>query len=212
VDELRRGYRADQIAPSYNGWRHLAFTTAACLGASGVAFGLVTAWSTALLATVIAALLVSNLVEYSMHRWTMHHPRFRASRIYKRHIREHHLFFSRERLAVDGHRDFAATLFPPWLSVVFIVVLAMPASLVWSAVVDRSAGLVFYGVTVLYYLAFEWLHLGAHLPATSALGRLPLVRWARHHHGVHHDPARMREINYNFAFPLCDWLFRTFTR
>jgi len=54
--------------------------------------------------------------------------------------------------------------------------------------------------------------LAAHLPEDSWLGGRPVARFVRHHHGIHHDPRRMRRANFNITVPLWDALLGTLDR
>lgn len=212
VRAFRQDYRREQISAGYSGWRHLAFTTLVCLAAMVASLWRVEdpRWFDWFVVPI--GWMFANLVEYGMHRGPLHRLGAGTARLYKRHTSEHHRFFSREMMAIDDTRDFAATLFPPWMALVFVGLIGVPTALVVYWICGRDIGLIFYAAIVFYYLTFEWMHLGAHMPEGGLIARLPLVGWARRHHGLHHDPARMRRANFNFAFPLGDWLFGTLER
>lgn len=212
VRAYREDYRTEVIGPSYRGWLHLATITAICVSAVGLALGWVAELGWADLWVLPVAWALANLVEYAVHRGPMHHLNLGFGRLYKRHTSQHHRFFSRELMAIDGARDFHVTLFPAWMSLFFVGLIGAPLALLVYWLAGPDLGLLFYGAIVLYYLFYEWVHLGAHMPADSLLGRLPIIRFARSHHGLHHDPAKMRRANFNFAFPLGDWLFGTWER
>jgi hypothetical protein len=211
VRAFREDYRREHIVAGYSGWGHLASITLVCLAAIVAALYHVedARWFEWLV--VPCAWILANLIEYGMHRGPMHHLGI-AARLYKRHTSEHHRFFSQEMMAVDDTRDFQATLFPPWMSLVFVGMIGVPAALAVWLIFTRDIALIFYAAIVFYYLIYEWIHLGAHLPEGGVIARLPLIGMARRHHGLHHDPARMRRANFNFAFPLGDWLFGTWER
>ncbi|MFV8752447.1 fatty acid hydroxylase family protein [Nannocystaceae bacterium ST9] len=212
VRAFREDYKRERVPAGYRGWLHLAFTTAVCLGAIAISLARVgeVSWSAWL--TVPIAWAFANLVEYGMHRGPLHQLGPFTARLYKRHTSEHHRYFSRELMAIDEPRDIHATIFPPWMALVFVGLIGVPAALLVAWVLGADVGLIFYAAIVAYYLNFEWMHLALHVPAHWWLARLPLVAWAREHHGLHHDPARMRRANFNFAYPLGDWLFGTFER
>lgn len=215
VRAFREDYRRERIAPGYRGWLHLGFITLVCLGAmvaALVSIDSIRALSWFDWLVIPIAWITANAVEYAMHRGPMHHLGALTAKLYKRHTSEHHRFFSREVMAIDSARDFQATLFPPWMSLVFVGLIGAPMALLVGWVFGHDTALLFYAAIVFYYLTFEWMHLGIHMPEDGLIARLPLVGWARHHHGLHHDPARMRRANFNFAFPLCDWLFGTLER
>jgi len=212
VRAYREDYRNEVIGPSYHGWRHLATITVICAAAILLALSRASELGWRDLWIVPIAWLLANLVEYAMHRGPMHHLSVGFGRLYKRHTSQHHRFFSRERMAVDGPRDFHVTLFPAWMSLFFVGLIGVPMAVVVAWLLGLDLALLFYAAIVLYYLVYEWTHLGAHLPEGHPLTRLALIRFARNHHGIHHDPAKMRRANFNFAFPLGDWLFGTWER
>lgn len=212
VRAFREDYRRESIPSSYRGWRHLAVTSTLCLAAAAIAcLGLDSLHPLELL-TIPIAWVFANLVEYLVHRGPMHRLRPGLGRLYKRHTSEHHRFFSREMMAVDETRDFQVTLFPPWLTGLFLGAIGLPAALVVGLLTSTTIGRLFYAAIAVYYLVYEWLHLCAHMPEDSRMGRLPGAAQARRHHGLHHDPRKMRRANFNFAIPLFDWLFGTWDR
>ncbi|MCA9685224.1 MAG: sterol desaturase family protein [Myxococcales bacterium] len=212
VRAFREDYRREKIPTRYAGWRHLAITTSVCVVAIVVALSQLGGITALELLTVPAAWVSANLVEYGVHRGPMHHMRPALSKLYKRHNSEHHRFFSVEVMAVDGPRDFHATLFPAWMALFFVALIGLPMAVVAGLVLGTDVGVLFYAAIVFYYLVYEWIHLGAHMPPDSLIGALPGVARARHHHGLHHDPRLMRRANFNFAVPLGDWLFGTLER
>jgi hypothetical protein len=186
--------------------------TAICVTAIGVALSMLVSLRWIELTIVPIGWVLANLIEYGMHRGPMHHLSFGLGRLYRRHTSQHHRFFSHALMAVDSPRDFHVTLFPAWMSLFFVGLIGVPMALVTYWLFGRDAALLFYAAIVFYYLLYEWVHLSAHMPEDSSLGRLPLIRFARSHHGLHHDPAKMRRANFNFAFPLGDWLFGTWEK
>lgn len=212
VRAFRVDYRKEHIGPSYNGWLHLATTTTVCVVAIVLALARVESFDWLELLIVPGAWLASNLVEYGVHRGPMHHLRPGLGKLYKRHTSEHHRFFSQDMMAGEGPRDFQVTLFPAWLALFFVGLIGVPMALAVAWLFGPDVGLMFYAALAVYYLVYEWVHLGAHLPEDSLIARLPGVAFARRHHGLHHDPAKMRRANFNFAVPLGDWLFGTWER
>jgi hypothetical protein len=211
VQAYRVDYRNEIIPSRYHGWRHLATITGICVAAIAIALARMDSITWRELLIVPTAWIFSNLAEYAVHRGPMHHLTA-LERLYKRHTSQHHRFFSREMMAVDSTRDFHVTLFPPWLSLFFVGLIGVPMAMVVYLLFGHDVALLFYAAVVFYYMFYEWVHLGAHLPTTSLLARAPLIRFARVHHGLHHDPGKMRRANFNFAIPLGDWLFGTWER
>jgi hypothetical protein len=212
VRAYREDYRAESISADYHGWRHLAGMTAICVTAIAIALSMITGLGWAELTIIPAAWVLANLIEYAAHRGPMHHLSVGFGRLYRRHTSQHHRFFSRELMEIDSPRDFHVTLFPAWMSLFFVGLIGVPMAIATYWLFGRDAALLFYAAIVFYYLVYEWTHLCAHMPEDSLLGRLPPIRFARSHHGLHHDPAKMRRANFNFAVPLGDWLFGTWEK
>ena len=213
IRAYREDFRIENVPPSYHGWRHLAALTTTCLAAIVVALARLDAVPRPIdLLALPASWLVANLVEYAAHRGPMHNLGLGLGQLYRRHTSQHHRFFSRAVMAIDGPRDVCATIFPAWMSLVFVAGFGIPAAAVLGLVIGHDLALLAYAGGVAYYLAFEWLHLSVHMPPESVLGRLAFVASARRHHAIHHDPAKMRRANFNFAIPLGDWLFGTWER
>lgn len=212
VREYREDYRAELIGPSYDGWRHLALMSGICVSAIVGALLLLESPRVVDVLVIPVTWVFANLVEYAVHRGPMHNLSSVLARLYRRHTSQHHRFFSRELMAIDSPRDFHVTLFPAWMSLFFVGLIGVPTALLVYLLFGRDLALLSYAAIVFYYLVYEWSHLSAHMPEHSPLGRLPFARRARHHHGLHHDPAKMRRANFNFAVPLGDWLFGTLER
>ncbi|MFO7563359.1 MAG: sterol desaturase family protein [Enhygromyxa sp.] len=211
VRAFREDYRAQKIPADYRGWDHLLLTSAICLTIVGLALSRIERLEWLELLAVPVAWLIANLIEYGVHRGFQHRPRPPLELLYQRHTLEHHRFFTREVMAIDHARDFRATLFPIWIGLCFTLPIAGAVALVAGWLLGPDLGLLVHAALVFYYLIYEWAHLGAHMPEHSLLGRMPGIAFARKHHGRHHDPRHFG-INFNFAIPIGDWLFRTLER
>jgi sterol desaturase/sphingolipid hydroxylase (fatty acid hydroxylase superfamily) len=153
------------------------------------------------------AFLLTNLGEYVTHRWPLHRPIFPRA-VYERHVREHHAFFTHERMAVDAWPEIRWVLFPPW-ALPLLVATVVPLALLVGALAGPRAAWLFVLVVIAYYALYEVVHALAHLPDDAPLARAGAVRALTHHHRVHHDPALMRSWNFNFVIPLFDVLLGT---
>jgi hypothetical protein len=209
VAQFRTEYRAARIGKRYSGWVHFAFVTGTCGAVITFALSRVHQPRWWELAVLPVGFLLSNLVEYLGHRGPMHHLRKGLRLIYQRHTREHHQFFTTERMAVESSRDFKMVLFPPVMLVFFLVAVAGPLAAAFYVLGSPNAGWIFASTGVGYYLTYEWLHLAYHLRADSWVWRLPRFASLQHHHARHHDPAAMGHHNFNITFPICDALFGT---
>jgi sterol desaturase/sphingolipid hydroxylase (fatty acid hydroxylase superfamily) len=180
-----------------------------CVTAIGVALAQVEAWSVLYVLVAPCAYVFANLVEYTVHRFLMHRVRWPLEFLYRRHSGEHHRFFTRHRMEVDSLRDLPAVIFPARVSLFFVGGVAAPAALVVGWRTTPDIGWLFMAAAVAYYLSYELLHLGAHLPEHSRWGGARVIRWVRSHHAVHHDPRRMRHEAFNITVPLWDGLLGT---
>jgi hypothetical protein len=215
VAAYRADFRANEIGAGYRswtGWSHLGVITAGVLVGIGVLAGALRDVSVPELLALPAGYVFANVVEYLVHRYLMHVPRRGLGRLYKRHTGQHHRFFTHEAMTTDSARDFAIILFPPFVVVFFLGLIATPVALALAWLAGPDAGLLFGMVALSYFLFYEWMHLASHLPPASLLGRMPGVGFVREHHRAHHDPRRMRHYDFNITLPLTDWLAGTLWR
>ena len=104
--------------------------------------------------------------------------------------------------------DLAWVLFPPWALPLLVLGVLPYFVLLWALASPDLAWMLLLAV-VAYYGLYEVTHALTHLPEEHPIARLPAVPAFARHHRVHHDPARMREWNFNFALPVFDELFGT---
>jgi len=201
--------RTTEIPGGYSGWRHFAVTNALVLvSVAACAWQLndVQLWEW-LSVPLIA--LYANLAEYFGHRFVMHRPRRGFGLIYKRHVKQHHRFFTDTAMPVDGPRDFKAVLFPPILLMLFLGAFGTPVALAVGYFGSANAGWLFAITGLLYFLNYEYLHLAYHLPESHWVARLPFMARLKRLHAVHHDQGLMAHANFNITYPVGDWLFGT---
>jgi len=209
VAAFRERHRADHIGPHYRGWLHFATTTIGALAAIGVAVWRVEAPTVLELCAVPVFFVIANLGEYFGHRGPMHHHTRRLAILFERHTQQHHRYYTHDAMAAESPRDFQMVLFPPAMLVFFLGGLALPIGVALGLVATPNLGWLFAATAVGYFLTYEWLHWSYHLPETSWVGRLALVRLLRRHHTIHHDLRRMTRVNFNITFPIADRLFGT---
>jgi hypothetical protein len=209
---FRSEYRLLEIPASYSGWRHFAITNTFVFVAVAIC-----AWQLAdvqlwewMLVPLVA--LYANLAEYFGHRFVMHRPRLGFGLIYKRHVKQHHRFFTDTAMPVDEARDFRAVLFPPVLLMLFLGAFGTPVAFAVGYLVSANAGWLFAITGLLYFLNYEYLHLAYHLPEAHWVSRLPFMARLKRLHTLHHDQAQMAHSNFNITYPVGDWLFGTLRR
>jgi len=192
----------------YSGWSHLAVLTGASLiGIFLLAFQVqdVELWQ---LWMVPAAFMISNIVEYVVHRYPMHRVTPLGKDIYKKHAAIHHRYFTHDDMVMGDGRDMAEILTLPRHVFELLFVIVIPF-IIFFALFSWNLGMIF-GVTALsYYLVFEWVHLASHMPKDHWLPSLPVIRSLCEHHRIHHNTRLMREHNFNIVFPVIDWVLGT---
>lgn len=170
-------------------YREIMFAIPA--GAALVLFILATPFRWSDIGVAIIYFLIFNVIEYSLHRWMMHCP----GALLFDHVRIHHRAWDAARAAGVRIRDRFVIL-PPYVLIIWAAVLLLGAAPIY-AMFGAHAARLFRACGFAYYFIHEILHYSGHA------GYLP---WFSRHHLAHHD-APMK--NYNFSFPVFDWLFGT---
>lgn len=212
VTEFREQYRRQYIGPHYSGRGHFLFTASFSLA--------LIFWAALQLEnvqplewlTVPLTFLYSNFAEYFGHRGPMHHPRPGLRKVFERHTRQHHVFFTSERMQFDSPRDYKAVLFPPVLVIFFLLAFGTPVALLLAWLTSGNVAWLFAITGTAYFLNYELLHFAYHTPESSWVARLPGVGVLRRHHTAHHDPALMSHKHFNITYPLADWVMGTLHR
>ena len=151
--------------------------------------------------------LISNLVEYLVHRYPMHHRLGPRNVIYA-HVTIHHNFYNNEHFYFEQHRDLMASLLPWYAFLGVSVVVAVVGGGVYLLAGLNEARF-FALVAYSYYLLYEILHAAYHTPPGSLVKKLPGVSRLARTHLNHHRSANMAKWNFNITFPICDRLFGT---
>jgi hypothetical protein len=206
-----RFVRGQHLEETYSPWRHMALTLVIATGLASV--GLVLAARARPLDWVLMPIffVIANLLEWTVHRFPMHHP-MTPRLMYKNHAMLHHIAFTDRNMPVAGARELGLVMMP-WYTMIGLFVVASPVMVL--AGLWRGPGLsgVFLLGAVLYFLAYETLHALYHLPDATLdrviLGRLRVFRAMQAHHAHHHVLRRMSAVNFNVTVPLWDWVFGT---
>ncbi len=207
--DFRRYYHEQFVGPNYSGRAHLAFVLVFSLVGVLVCIGQLDQVHALEWLTVPLAFLYANLAEYLGHRFVMHRKVPGLGLIYKRHAGQHHVFFTRDQMALEGWRDCKAVLFPPILMIFFFGFFATPVALLLAWLFSANVAWLFVATGLLYYLNYELLHLAYHLPEDSRWLKLPFLKRLRRLHYLHHDTSMMASRNFNITYPIGDWLFGT---
>jgi len=210
--EKREAVRAAWLASGgfYSPWLHLGTT-------SVVGVGLVVAAALSLhglrwghLGFGLGTLLFANAGEWAIHKYLLHTRVKPFGLLYDRHTPQHHLVFVTDDMEIRGAHEFRLVLIPAFGIVLAFVGLLPAIAGLWLW--DPNLAGVFTIGTIGYVVSYEWLHLVWHLPESSALGRLTLVKVLKRHHALHHDPRLMQRWNFNVTLPLWDLVRGTFVR
>jgi hypothetical protein len=212
VAAYREHYREEHVPPGYQGWRHLLFTFG--IGGAAVVAAILQLEQVHPLEWLAIPLtfLYTNFAEYWGHRGPMHHLKRGLRLVYERHTRQHHRFFTDQRMELDGLRDLRAVLFPPVLMIFFFTAFALPMGLLLAWVASPNVAWLYIATSLGYFLNYEFLHMAYHLPASHPVARWPLVGRLKGLHQAHHDPRLMAHYNFNITYPIFDAVFGTLRR
>ena len=153
-------------------------------------------------------LVLVNLNEWHIHRNVLHRRTWPLEILFWRHTPEHHVIFVRDDMAMRATEEFRLVLIP-FYGILAIFLSALPITAALWFFVSHNVALLWVASTMGYVVAYEWLHLAYHLPASNPIGRNPLIGWLRRHHAMHHTPELMQRWNFNVTVPLADWLLGT---
>ena len=194
----------------YSPYAHLALTS--LLGIAPIALGLaliedLRPWQ---LAAGAGVLVLASIVEWLAHRYVLHRRLPFLGVLYDEHTPEHHAIFLTDDMAIRDLSEARLVLIPSsGIAAILAVLSPLPLALYFAGQPNLAGIVVIVGAA--YVLAYEWIHLAAHLP-DSALTTLAPVRFLRRHHALHHHPTRMMRKNFNVALPLVDALAGTLIR
>jgi sterol desaturase/sphingolipid hydroxylase (fatty acid hydroxylase superfamily) len=142
-------------------------------------------------AAALAGAFTWTFLEYVIHRWLGHDPRFRGNPFGVEHVRHH----------AEGNY-FA----PTWKKLLFAPVVAGAVAVPAILASGPAIGVAYAAGLVGFYGAYELLHRLEHV--WEGLG--PYGRWARRHHFTHHFvDAR---CNHGVTTPLWDLVFGTYRK
>lgn len=202
----RAALRASVLASAprwYSPRAHLALTS--LLGLLPMALGLsllhdLRAFD---LAFAAAFFVLCCHAEHWAHRRILHVRRPLLGKLFDEHTPEHHVIFLTDDMAIQNLGEARLVLIPSSGIVAILAAISPLPLAIWLAGYHNAAALAL-SIAAAYVLAYEWVHLAAHLPASSRLAQLPPIRFLRRHHAIHHHPHRMQRCNFNVACPLMD--------
>jgi hypothetical protein len=194
-----------RVPPWYSPTLHLLGPAAVGLLVAVLALSRVSdlrAWQ---LALVPLFLVAGNAVEWHAHRGLLHRRVRLLEVLYERHTPQHHALYVTDQLAIRSFREVRFVLLPGY-GILAILAATSPVAIGFLWLGQPNLAALWITTVVLYVISYEWLHLSYHLPESSPVGRLPLVRRLRRHHQLHHAPHLMQRWNFNVTVPLWDHL------
>jgi hypothetical protein len=192
----------------YNPYMHLAATTGVGLLTLVGSLAMVHHLRAIELLIVPAILLLSNAVEWQVHRDVLHRRVWPLGELYERHTPIHHMVYQYDSMAIRSVRELRLILIPA-SGVVSVIAISAPIAFAIARVLTPNCGWIGLATSGVYVVAYELTHLAYHLPEDSFVGRLHVVQVLREHHRRHHHPALMQKWNFNVTLPLFDWVHRT---
>ncbi len=146
--------------------------------------------------------------EWRVHKSVLHKKQPLLGILYVRHELHHHVVYTHDDMTMRDSREWRLVLMPAYAIVLVFVMMVPIVSAVWYFASPNIA-LLHLATSMLFFLAYEWMHLAYHLPQTHPIGRLGLIRKLRELHLRHHDPSLMKRWNFNVTVPLWDWIHRS---
>lgn len=206
--ETKRRAIVDRIPSGYRPAVHLAVPSLIGLTTLVVALSSLRDTRAVDLLAIPATLLGAFAFEWRAHKRVLHRRAPLLGLLYERHELEHHVVYRYDDMAMRSPSEMWLILMPPY-AVVIVLLLDVPFALGAGALFGRDVGLLVCATAMLFFLAYEWLHLAYHLPPESFVGRRALVRRLRELHRRHHDPRLMKRWNFNVTVPVFDWVHGT---
>ena len=155
-----------------------------------------------LLAVPLTVLLGFEL-EWRAHKDILHRRLPLVGTLYVRHELQHHVIYTYDDMALRSPRELKLILMPAY-AIVLIFAMILPFALAAARFASLNVALLFVATSMVFFLAYEWLHMAYHLPQASAVWRLPLLARLRELHRRHHDPRLMKRWNFNVTIPVFD--------
>jgi hypothetical protein len=207
-EEVRARWLAE-IPRWYWPWGHLAFPSLVGLALIVSALASIRGLQGWQALMVPLVLVLSNAVEWRVHKVVLHRRQWPLEELYYRHTPNHHRVFVTSDMVIRSPREFRFVLLPFW-AIVAIFFVTAPIAVGLELVGQHNLAALYVATSMGYVLSYEWLHLAYHLPPDGVVGRL--VGPLRKHHATHHDPSLMQSWNFNVTLPLWDWVRGTIHR
>ncbi|MEZ4311818.1 MAG: hypothetical protein R3F14_27625 [Polyangiaceae bacterium] len=158
--------------------------------------------------TIPITLFLGFGLEWRVHKSVLHEKQPLLGLLYVRHELHHHVIYTYDDMTMRSNREWRLVLMPAYAIVlVFLGVVPLVAAL-WHFV-SVNVAMLHLATSMVFFLAYEWMHLAYHLPEEHPIGRLSVIRALRELHRRHHDPKLMKRWNFNVTIPVFDWIHRS---
>lgn len=158
--------------------------------------------------TVPITLFLGLVFEWRVHKSILHEKQPLLGILYVRHELHHHVVYTYDDMTMRSNREWRLVLMPAYAIVLVFAMMVPIVAAIWHFI-SPNVALIHLATSMLFFLAYEWMHLSYHLPQDHPVGRLSIIRRLRELHRRHHDPKLMKRWNFNVTVPLGDWLHRT---
>ncbi len=202
----RDEFRAEMLARIprwYSPLAHVVLPPLAALAIAAFAISRIQDLRLWQLACVPAFLVLANALEWHAHRGLLHRRTRFLETLYVHHTPQHHALYVSDAMAIRSAREIKFVLLPGY-GILAILASTAPIVVLFFVAHEPNLAALWVATAVAYLLSYEWLHLAYHLPESSRIGRLAVIRRLRRHHQLHHAPVLMQRWNFNVTVPLWD--------
>ncbi len=208
--EAVRGKIVEAIPAGYSPTLHLLAPAALGVVVFVVCLWLVRDLRAVELWTIPLTLFSGFGFEWRVHKSILHKrlpiPGFEM--LYVRHELYHHVIYTYEDMTMRDKREWRLVLMPAY-AIVLVFGMLIPIGLVLWKLLGANVALLHVATSMIFFLAYEWMHLAYHLPADHPVSRVGLIGKLRELHRRHHEPRLMKRWNFNVTVPVFDWIHRT---
>ena len=170
----------------------------------------------AILGAVVVGIIQASFFEWTFHRFWLHRP-WLPAQVFTAHTLVHHqLCKFDDTFHVTEEEQEEALHFQWWGGPVLILINMIPWALAAWALHNAGvpfpyvASLVSIASTILvYYLAYEGLHLLMHKPTVPWIENSGFFRFIKNHHRIHHTQMAK---NLNVVLPIADFCLGSLVR
>lgn len=196
------------VPEAYSPAAHFLVPAAIGLGVLGGSIALLQGLRPVELLTIPITLFAGFGFEWRVHKSILHRRIPGLSTLYVRHELHHHVIYTYDDMTMRSRREWRLVLMPAY-AIVLVFLMLVPLGYALWTLLSPNVALLHVATSMVFFLAYEWLHLAYHLPEDHPVGRMGWIRVLRELHRRHHDPRLMKRWNFNVTVPLFDWIHGT---